>query len=373
MSWKDNLPKENIYFETENGILYCGDNTKILKQLSENIIDTVITDPPYGLRFMSKKWDYNVPTIEFWKELLRIVKPGATLLSFGGSRTQHRMTINIEDAGFVLKDTLMWLYGSGFPKTTDIAKNIDKQKGIKEWKETMLNPAWRKGNAKNATTSTGWAKPQRPPKPIVETPEAKLWSGYKSHGLKPAYEPIIMAMKSNEGSYADNVLKWGVAGLNIDAGRIGAEHQGRFPANILLDEEAAKMLDEQSGVSKSRRQRVSNKGSIWGSGNDKIEEREHNDKGGASRFFYVAKASKRERGEFNNHPTVKPLKLIEYLVKFTSMPNTEQVYLDPFAGSGTTLVACEKLKRRWIGIELSEEYCEIAKERILKVKGVLNV
>lgn len=440
MTWKDLFPKDHRYFETENGILYHADNMEVLRQIADNVIDTVITDPPYGLRFMQKKWDYDVPSVETWQEILRVMKPGATLLSFAGSRTQHRMAVNIEDAGFILKDTLMWVYSTGFPKATDISKMIDKKLGAE--RDVLLTKV--RSSHENGSTykwsecnDTGICYITAP-----ATPEAKLWDGYKSHGLKPAYEPIIMAIKQNDGSYADNALKWGVAGLNIDAGRVPLKGEwdikngwsgskkvppkseatnsfgvynfkevnrtpprGRFPANILLDEEVARLLDEQSGVSRSRAgiRRNHNKGHEGWSGSFRTGDlySGYNDKGGASRFFYVAKASKRERnvgleslekklvknaltthngtGEFrgvdkkplskqqNFHPTVKPLKLIEYLVKLTLMPNPDQIYLDPFLGSGTTAMACELLGRKWIGIELDEEYCEIAKRRITAV------
>jgi len=366
-----------------------GDAFKVLKEIPDNSIDTIITDSPYGLEFMGKKWDspkamarqiarnenmkgafayggthtrgyaavdlnlYQEWTRQWAKEALRVAKPGATLLCFGGTRTWHRLACGLEDAGWVIKDVLMWLYGSGFPKGTDIKKSGEK-------------------SGKNM----------------------EKWVGWKSHSLKPAYEPIIMAMKPNEGSYVKNALKWGVAGLNIDGGRIGNEkikthhapkgtfaggeqnrgsdtnyylNQGRFPANVILDEEAAKMLDEQSGIN-------------------------------ASRFFYVAKASKKERniglegmplkkaggmlgrnnGSFdgkitynqNNHPTVKPLKLMEYLCILTKTP-TGGIVLDPFAGSGTTCMAAKKTGRNYIGIELEKEYVEIAKKRISAIPDTL--
>jgi len=159
-----------------------GDCLEVLKTYPDNHFTSVITDPPYGLFFMGKKWDYDVPSIEIWKECLRVLKPGGTLLCFAGSRTQHRMAVNIEDAGFYIKDCLMYLYGSGFPKATDVTKQLEK----------------------NGTIN-------------------KTFEGYKSHALKPAYEPIIMAMKPNDGTYANNALKWGVSGINIDNGRIGTE------------------------------------------------------------------------------------------------------------------------------------------------------
>jgi len=371
--------------------LIHGDSLEVLKAATPNSIDTIITDPPYGLSFMGKKWDYDVPSVELWTEALRVLKPGGTMLCFAGSRTQHRMAVNVEDAGFVLKDTIMWLYGSGFPKATDIAKNIDKQKGIKEWKETTPNPAWRKGNGKDATTSTGWAKPQRPPKPVVETPEAKLWNGWKSHGLKPAYEPIIVAMKPNDGTYANNALKHGVSGLNIDGGRIehnepfkettrsgrkdaqvlsdescgfdntkntiaSADPQGRFPANIILDEE----VTDQEWKRYFYCAKASKKERNAGCEGLPMKAGGSNAKGYTAD---VAKGLDRNRETTNHHPTVKPLALMEYLVKLTATPTGGKV-LDPFMGSGTTGVACKNVGREFIGIERDEEYIEIAKARI---------
>lgn len=397
--------------------LIHGESLEVLKKATPNSIDTIITDPPYGLSFMGKKWDYDVPSVEFWKEALRVAKPGATALVFAGSRTSHRMAVNMEDAGWVLKDTIMWLYGSGFPKATDISKQLDRKNGVEHPKNTPISDNVSMSGA-NYTRN----------KMEVQSDEAKLWNGWKSHGLKPAYEPIIVAMKPNDGTYANNALKHGVAGLNIDGGRIGTEERenpqyeggdlmaiskggvqewkgkketvnGRFPANIILDEEAGKMLDEQSGVSQTTSTKLGGNKDFSGitsyKGSGVVTVR-HNDKGGASRFFYCAKASKKERNEGlealgdkiggglqgtqdgsmltgsgnprnnvmkNNHPTVKPLALMEYLVKLTATPTGGNV-LDPFMGSGTTGIACKKQGRDFIGIEMDEEYIEIAKARI---------
>jgi site-specific DNA-methyltransferase (adenine-specific) len=251
----------------ETNTIIQGDCLEVMKQIPDGSVDTIITDPPYGLSFMGKKWDYDVPAIDVWVEALRVLKPGGTLLCFAGSRTQHRMAVNVEDAGFILKDCIMWLYGSGFPKATDISKQLDKAKGtFVEGKETANSRSGVVGDDKNFNHS----------KKITESnpqsTEAKLWNGWKSHGLKPAYEPILVAMKPNDGTYANNALKHGVSGLNIDGGRISyvddkdlekrkrgvcsadsmgmANHgdvgfkpynsdeyispQGRFPANLLL-------------------------------------------------------------------------------------------------------------------------------------------
>ena len=319
--------------------LYLGDSKEVLKKLEANSIDTVITDPPYGLSFMGKKWDYDVPSVELWKEVLRVLKPGGTALIFAGSRTQHRMAVNIEDAGFILKDCIMWLYGTGFPKATDIGKQLDK--GVKRTKGKLRTDGRGRSpqkinNHEKGDTGIGHAdgSKQEYYETLPTTPEAKLWSGWKSHALKPAYEPILVAMKPNEGSYAQNALKYGVSGLNIEGGRIGTETMkfqkasslgndinmeggkaqkdyigkdviGRFPANIILDEEAAKLLDKQSRTSKSTiaknvtRQKRNKEGVFDdknnGLQNGSTEIEGFNDKGGASRFFYCAKASKSER------------------------------------------------------------------------------
>ncbi len=377
------------YFESERGKLYHGDCLEVMKTFLDNAIDCMLTDPPYGLSFMGKKWDYSVPSVEVWKECLRVLKPGAHALIFAGSRTQHRMAVNVEDAGFILKDCLMWIYGSGFPKSTDIRKQIDKMAGtpqVTTYVPNFKNNDYGKGKGGGVSCDNS-----------PNTPEAELWNGWGTH-LKPSFEPILLAMKPNEKTYAQNALKHGVAGLNIDGGRIETEEslsfgsrelgdgvkygkcipstegkqnlKGRFPANIIFDEEAARLLDEQRGESKS----VMGKRGLQGRHDVSSPEtqniklytngvRGHQDFGGASRFFYCAKASKSERGEGNNHPTVKPLKLIEYLCNLLKTP-TGGIVLDPFAGSGSTALACESTQQNWTLIEKSEKYCEIAAKRI---------
>ncbi len=410
-----------------------GDCLDVLRSLKSNSVDTIITDPPYGLSFMGKRWDYDVPSTELWNEALRVLKPGGTALIFAGSRTQHRMAVNVEDAGFILKDVIVWLYGSGFPKATDISKQLDKghkREVIGKNKNHRVIP-----ENKIETSQSGITK-HNEFITAPATPAAQLWNGWKSHGLKPAYEPILVAMKPNDGSYAENALKHGVAGLNIDGGRIDGEYEtrdrdtskgnsifstgkgggdfiktkGRFPANVILDEEAGKMLDAQSGVSKSTTHKRGDlcdiRGGNFNSGiNTKIKntnkESGVTDSGGASRFFYCAKASKAERnkgceglpvgqatgggggvGEYkddvnscsgkygsekaqarNHHPTVKPLALMEYLCKLTRTP-TGGIVLDPFAGSGTTLLAAKNTNRPYIGIEREAEYIKVAEARL---------
>jgi len=421
--------------------LLLGDCIDVMKTLEENSVDTVITDPPYGLEFMGKEWDKLGATVQEFDEsivdgkidyhgkgnapfggggnrvryganvsgiqefhyrwaheAIRVAKPGAMMLCFGGTRTFHRIACGIEDAGWEIRDTMMWVYGSGFPKSYNIGKNLDG------------------------------------------------WDGWGT-ALKPAWEPIIVAMKPRDGTFVDNALKWGVAGLNIDGGRVptksvsvpqpqfnsptGGEmsdnSKGRWPANVIHD-------GSEEVVSEFPNSGNSNKG--WTPGNEEKSEADSQiygwakypdmhksgahfgDSGSAARFFYCAKASKAERnagmegmpiieedkfvGGFggsgfagrtmgddgqwkntdiknrrpaqNNHPTVKPLALMEYLCRLTATP-TGGVVLDPFMGSGTTGMACAKEGRDFIGIEMDEHYFEIAEKRIAeasKQPGLFN-
>jgi site-specific DNA-methyltransferase (adenine-specific) len=400
-----------------------------MDKIPDGSVDTIITDPPYGLSFMGKKWDYDVPAVEIWTEALRVLKPGGTLLCFAGSRTQHRMAVNVEDAGFILKDCIMWLYGSGFPKATDISKQLDK--GHK--REVIGDNPNNRPNCAGKQTRSMAAPITVQPITAPATPEAILWNGWKSHGLKPAYEPILVAMKPNDGTYANNALMHGVSGLNIDGGRIGTGSDrvsggnsgdgtfgatkgvdrptgGRFPANVILDEEAGRMLDEQTGQLTSGAMNSTTKGhdpeTFNCYGKQYVRQvKAAGDSGGASRFFYCAKASKKERnagcddieekekryratangtGETskgserftskmrNHHPTVKPIALMEYLCTLTKTP-TGGTVLDPFMGSGTTGIACVNTGRGFIGIEMNPEYYEIAKKRIREAEDACGL
>ena len=353
------------YYQKKGIAVYCGDLRGVLPSLALQV-DHVITDPPYGLSFMEKGWDQSVPGPEYWQAIKNACKPGAMLLAFGGTRTYHRLCCAIEDAGWEIRDSLMWLHGQGFPKAADVGKMIDKAKGA-----------------------------------VPATPEAAKWTGWAA-ALKPAWEPIVLAMKPMDGTQAHNALTWGVAGMNIDAARIGENpgykynadrngttfhgkqgerikqsaakkgsqfiesSKGRWPANLLLDEDAAAQLDAQTGTLTSGSNNVCTKpgdGYHGGMGEAGDVQVSYGDSGGASRFFYCGKATKRERGPGNDHPTVKPLDLMKYLLTLLSTPDGG-VILDPFAGSGTTLLAAQELGRRCIGVELTEHNCEIVRGRL---------
>jgi site-specific DNA-methyltransferase (adenine-specific) len=380
-----------------------------MKLLDDNSIDSIVTDPPYELGFMGKKWDstgiaYN---IDIWRECLRVLKPGGHLLAFGGTRTYHRMTCAIEDAGFEIRDCIQWLYGSGFPKSHDISKAIDKKLGA-ERKFICENPNARPNSQPKYSLDGQNKNFQISVQPITApaTPEAQQWDGWGT-ALKPANEPIVLARKPiSEKTIAENVLKWGTGGINIDDCRIELQEEGedkrlggkgtwktekmaknvykggysgegvtssklgRFPANVILDEKAGKLLDEQSGILKSGAlkpyQENHRNASSYKMNRYKTFVQPANE-GGASRFFYCAKASKKERGEGNNHPTAKPVSLIKYLVTLVTPP--DGVCLDPFMGSGTTGVACINTNRNFIGIELDDKYFEIAKQRISEAQN----
>ena len=371
----------------KNKIL-CGDSLEVLKDFQDNYFDSVVTDPPYGLAFMGKKWDYDVPQVELWKEVYRVLKPGGHILSFAGSRTYHRMAVNIEDAGFEIRDMLGWLYGSGFPKSHNIGKAVDKLQGNE--REVVG-----KKITGNARTDEGWKGGQIK---IDETKGNSQWEGWGT-ALKPAHEPIVMARKPLNTSVAENVLTHGTGGINIDECRVGTdeklsrpvnsasnnvygkyntfgndvEPQGRFPANIIHDgsEEVLEVFPEtKSGTGAIRK----NAKGLFGLGGDNEPNIEYGDKGSAARFFYCAKASKAERNmgdNKNNHPTVKPIKLMEYLVRLVTPK--EGIVLEPFAGSGTTLIACKQQGFNYIGIEREQEYCDIAEARLkaVQVQGEL--
>jgi site-specific DNA-methyltransferase (adenine-specific) len=421
-----------------------GNNLDILPTLADNSIDSIVTDPPYELGFMGKKWDSSgiAYSVELWQQCLRVLKPGGHLLSFGGTRTYHRVAVAIEDAGFELRDSIAWLYGSGFPKSLDVSKAIDKQAGAErepitevisdifgdqEVEKKLANPG---STADRLSMGNNWQDNPVETKPA--TPEAETWQGWGT-ALKPAFEPVIVARKPIEGTVANNVLRWGTGGLNIDGSRIGSEtisthnapkgsfaggepdrgsdtssykqHTGRWPANIILDPYTAELLDEQSGESTSKigKPRGTEKKGLFANSDYNKVGTEHNDSGGASRFFYVAKASKRDRNEGleelpavrasamgydiglgeagegmfkdrnpqkqNFHPTVKPTSLMEYLIKLVTPPNG--TVLDPFTGSGSTGKAAILQGFDFIGIEMTQEYLPIIEGRLKHAEALV--
>jgi DNA modification methylase len=408
-------------------IILLGDVLEVLRGKPANSFDAIFCDPPYGISFMGREWDHGVPSAEVWKEILRVLKPGGFLLAFGGTRMWHHLALNIENGGFEIKDALMWLHGQGFPKGLDISKGVDEDNSEK-------------------------------------------WEGYKT-ALKPAWEPIIVAMKPLDGTYAANALKHGVAGFNIDGSRIGQSKDvpssvsrtsgsslsgsvdgslrketgsedgrnpniGRYPANLILQhteecvlsgtkkvrnnggipqtsvtkpkvafgdfkeraeptyyfnpedgtetvnnwichpECPVRQLDEQTGISESRqgKPRKGKSGDGWGMSHTGSE---YSDKGGASRFFYNAKASKSEREEgleptedgerANNHPTVKPIDLNRYFAHLILPPKRDEPrkMLVPFSGVGSEVIGA--LLGGWdhvTGIEIDPDYARISRERI---------
>ena len=464
--------------------LRLGDCIEILKTLPDNSVDSIVTDPPYGIGFMNKEWDdpqkhkelidretkrsqerfeegkspvkggfskgvqpglpiggakegrWFQEWCELWaKECFRVLKPGGHMLSFSAPRTYHRMATAFEDSGFQIRDQIMWVFGSGFPKSHNIGKAIDKLQG----------------NEREVVGEYETSIPQITPWQDVDRFESKnqqtkgngKWEGWGS-ALKPAHEPICMARKPlSEKSIAENVLKHGTGGINIDDCRIettdnlngggyggnnvgvatyaltdgrktlpinklGKEDftqpEGRFPANIMFDEEAGKILDEQSGVSKSQKRKpeynkpTEHTNTYTPKASDYRDDNTYSDTGGASRFFYCPKVSKKERDmnmtcdvkeqssigstyagnqtsskiggnpdkptepKKNNHPTVKPIALMEYLIKLVTPKGG--IVLEPFMGSGSTGIAAKNLGMSFIGIEKEEEYFEIAKQRI---------
>jgi DNA modification methylase len=503
-------------------VIHAGNNLDVLPTLPDNSVDSIVTDPPYELGFMGKKWDNSgiAYSVELWTECLRVLKPGGHLLSFGGTRTWHRVAVAIEDAGFDVRDSIAWMYGSGFPKSLDVSKAIDKNNGkeqedvyalgrhIKQRRESLFlsrkevnswfgynagSQHWEaqeKHNARPPTqsdyvtlkeklglssdfdvliarieaerevigqkivngaegTAGGYAngiasiagydiyKKRKIDETAASTPEAQQWQGWGT-ALKPAFEPIVVARKPLAGkTVAANVLEHGTGALNIDGSRIGttetwtgaklknpspltgyeggnglneqtsASHsQGRWPANVILDEYSAGELDEQSGILKSGAHikdwviddaSTKTPSSFSGGMSGKTRSyRSPANTGGASRFFYCAKASKRDRNEGleglegkaatrwpqggiqegssrgaisqNFHPTVKPTNLMRYLVKLVTPPGG--TVLDPFTGSGSTGKAAILEGFDFIGIEMTEEYIPIIDARLKHAEQV---
>lgn len=364
----------------------CGDCLQELNMCPSSNFDAVITDPPYGIKFMGKSWDYDIPSKEHFSEFMRVCKPGAYLMCFSSPRTMHRMMCNIEDAGWEIRDCIMWVYGSGFPHGSNVAKMIDKMTGYegevigqRQVDTGMQGGHMHAGRELHVETQDVRAL----------SDQAAPWDGWNT-ALKPAWEPIIMARKPLEGTVAENVLKYGTGAINVDACRIGTDtivtqggdkfpklygdyatceestHQGRFPANVIHDgsDEVMALFPYAKGNTHSIKRSFRNgQHNTYGNMPYRADYQGFADSGGsAARFFYCAKASTAERGEGNDHPTVKPLKLMEYLVKMVT--REDAFILDPYCGSGTTLLAARNLNRRYIGIEKDPHYVKIAERRL---------
>lgn len=328
--------------------LYNGDCLDVLKTLEDNSVDSVVTDPPYGISFMCKKWDISVPSVEVWEQVLRVLKPGGHLLSFFSTRTYHRGVVNIEDAGFEIRDQLAYAYTSGFPKSQNISLAIDKKLGLQEHRGKDFRTAGAGDRediqVANGVSNMGYCD--------YKSDEAKEWAGYGT-AIKPAFEPIVMARKPlSEKTISENVMRYDTGGINIDGCRVVSDDTNRWPANILAEQDCL---------------------------------------GYYSKFFFCTKASKKDRNEglegmkeksnmrvnaprrseeektstkmANIHPTVKGTDLMQWLVRLIT-PKGGSV-LDPYMGSGSTGKACVREGFSFTGIEIDEEYFTIAEKRIL--------
>ena len=443
----------------DRATIYHGDCIEVLRGLPDASVDSVVTDPPYGLEFMGKDWDrpwavtaqagvgyegrdeLRLPThrdsrnancracggrargakrctcttpqwdrhpredmlafgqwCELWAtEALRVLKPGGHLLAFGGTRTWHRLAVAVEDAGFEVRDSIAWLYGSGFPKSLDVSKAIDKAAGAEREVIHSFPRKDRSGGILGAEVEITRE---------VTAPgsdDAARWQGWGT-ALKPAFEPVVVARKPLTGTVAANVLEHGTGGLNIDGCRIGTtdvipmttnnnikgnayasdtagrerdtvyrpSSGGRWPANVVLDEDQAEVLDRQSGYQKDGVTVNGNRQRDYDASSYMIEdnrEGSHTYGGGdgASRFFYVAKAPARERPKVDGiaHPTVKPLTLMRWLCRLVTPPSG--IVLEPFAGSGTTIEAALMEGFRVVAVEREDDYLPLIAARLERI------
>ena len=376
-------------------VLRHGDCREVMAAMGAESIDAIVSDPPYGIGFMGKEWDHGVPGEPFWAEALRVAKPGAHLVAFGGSRTFHRLTCAVEDAGWEIRDVLMWVYGSGFPKSLDVSKAIDKEAGATR---EVVGHSSRHAGRSSAAGAVGDLARFGSAGDMLTAPAtdaARQWSGWGT-ALKPAYEPIILARKPIRGTVARNVQTFGTGAINVDGCRVGAEPRvnlsagnkggtaaynmgvrgmpagvggkeraGRWPANVLLDEAAAAALDAQSGefasgaLAPGVRSGMGFNGAKGDGGPGSAAS-----VGGASRFFYTSKASGEDRGRWqgNDHPTVKPTDLMRWLCRLVTPPGG--LVLDPFMGSGSTGVAAVEEGFRFVGIDIEQHHVDIAERRL---------
>lgn len=385
--------------------VHHGDCREVMQAMDAESVDSIVTDPPYGLAFMGKRWDYDVPSVEIWAECLRVLKPGGHLLAFAGTRTQHRMCCRIEDAGFEIRDMIAWVYASGFPKSLDVSKAIDKAAGAER---EVVGVSSITGARKSRTMDDGNKGSKRiyqNDTPVLNaitapaTEAAKQWQGWGT-ALKPALEPITVARKPLDGTVAANVLAWGTGAINVDGCRVGTEDT-RSPSYRMT---SAGKIGGGFGNNMDYTKDGTIAGSICGrwpanlihDGSEEVVGL----MGDAARFFYCAKASKADRDEgceglpkvvwavgpeghtqnataasgqlqrlprSNHHPTVKPTDLMRYLCRLVTPP--DGLVFDPFTGSGSTGKAAMLEGFRFVGAELSPEYIEIARARIGHAAG----
>ena len=406
----------NIVYQSNNGKIIHGDNIEVMKTIEENSVDSCISDFPYDLSFMGKRWDTTGNFYEWCKaravELYRIMKPGGYVCIFGHPKTNHRMKSAFEDVRFNIVEEIDWVYLSGFPKNQDIGKMFDKRAGAERKVIGETKGVGKKSG--NTYSKHGGFNSGVIPITIPATEQVKIWNGWKTSGLKPAHEPITIFQKPLEGTYIENIEKWNCGAMNIDACRVGVEtiktngkrngtgsslewskykspenfigeiHIGRFPPNMIFDEYMAQELDNQTGIRTSGTNCVRTKegtffehGGLGKAGDVQIT---YGDTGGGSRMFpiikYCTKVSPKERklpnGERNPHVTLKPVELIKWLIKLVTPKDGTTI--DITAGSCTHAVAVEELNRdegynlKYIDIELmnteTEPYCDVGKMRV---------
>ena len=336
-----------------NAELWHGEGLDALPRLDS--VSAVVTDPPYGISFMGKRWDYDVPSTELWALVLDRLLPGGHMLAFAGTRTQHRMAVRIEDAGFEIRDMLAWVYGSGFPKSLDVGKAIDKAAGAERRIIAEGAPVKRMIPGADQHATGSWIKDNGrvfvPTTTEPATDAARQWDGWGT-ALKPSFEPITLARRPLSGTVAENVQAHGTGGLNIDGcripgarpettrgaggangrygpinaqGRICDDGRGRWPANLIHDgsEEVVGLFPQTTSGVLSPHHRIAGGDNrcMSGPNQERTSSREFGgDAGTAARFFYCAKARADERGEGNDHPTVKPLALMRWLLTLVVPP-----------------------------------------------------
>lgn len=404
-----------------NFTLHTGNNIDVMRTFEDNSFDAVITDPPYGIDFLGKSWDANTGALETYQECLRVLKPGGYLLAFSAARTYHHLAYTLEVAGFEIRDQLMWLYASGFPKAQDIGRAIQKRLGVEEYNEVFDD------GSKSKSLDYGMKKSKTNKQIVATSPEAKQWAGWKT-ALKPAHEPICMARKPFKGSTIDNVLKHGVGALNIDATRVevaedemesfqgnwdrvnagmaeyskldgtvghgagqladqmkditGYKPEGRFPSNVLGEVEGYQKYFYCPKVSRKERHMgfedltgiITQEDMLKEMGGHYIDAPINQNiwlphtgniyiHGLKEEYIKWCKKNNKETGSMgNNHPTVKPVELMKYLIKLVTPANSR--VLDPFNGSGSTGMAAVELGHEYVGIDLDPNYIEIARRRI---------